>query len=74
MGEIAAAAVLLLDDGLADIAVEEEPRAVLGKPFDGLGEIGVAEGLAGFEQRAVRRKDLRNAGVALRIGAMTVKR
>ena len=57
MGEVAAAVVLLPHDGLTDIAVEEEPRAVLGEPFDGLGEIGVAEGLAGFEQRAAGRED-----------------
>ena len=62
MGEVAAAVVLLPHDGLTDIAVEEEPRAVLGEPFDGLGEIGVAEGLAGFEQRAAGREDLGNAG------------
>ena len=42
MGEIAAAVVLLPDDGLSDIAVEEEPRAILREPFDGLGKIGVA--------------------------------
>ena len=42
MGEVAAAVVLLPDDGLTDIAVEEEPRAILREPFDGLGKIGVA--------------------------------
>ena len=60
MGEIAAAVVLLLDDGLANIAVEKQTRAILGEPFDGLGKIGVAEGLAGFQQRAVWREDTGN--------------
>ena len=62
MGEVAAAVVLLPDDGLSDIAVEEEPRAILREPCDGLGKISVAECLAGFEQRASGRENLRNAG------------
>src|SRR6185503_6983782 len=60
--EVAAAVVLLAHDGLTDIAVEEEPRAVLREPFDGLGKIGVAEGLAGLEQRAPWRKNPGNVG------------
>src|SRR6476646_12296515 len=61
MDEIAAAVALLLDHGLTHVAVEKEARAVLGKPFQDLAEIRVAEGLAGFEQRPVRRKNLRCA-------------
>ena len=51
----------MLHDGVADIAVEEEPRAVLGEPGERLGKLLVAEGLAGLHQLAARREDLRDA-------------
>ena len=66
---------LLAHDGLADIAVDEEPRAVLGEPFERLGEIGVAEGLAGLAAACRRaRRSWQRRWLAVRIGAMTVKR
>ena len=51
----------MLHDGLADIAVEEQPRAVLGEPGKHFGKLFVAEGLAGLHQLAARREDLRDA-------------
>ena len=48
MGEMAAGLQRLGHDGLADIAIQEQPRAVLGKPFEAFGKLGVAKGLAGL--------------------------
>ena len=61
LGELAAGRQRLRHDGLADIAVQEEPRAVLGEPFEAFGKLGVAEGLAGRHRLAARREDARHA-------------
>src|SRR5581483_12178558 len=62
MGEIAALVARLRGDGLTDVAVDEEPRAVLGKPFERLGKLLVAEGGAGLHQLTAGRKDRGHAG------------
>ena len=75
MGQMAAEALRLGHDRLADIAVDEQPRAVLGKPVKRLGQaprcgrsrrpsIGLPPGA---KMRAT-------PGLAVRIGAMTVNR
>ncbi len=61
LGELAAGRQRLGDDGLTDIAVQEEARAVLGEPFEAFGKLRVAEGLAGRHRLAVRREDARHA-------------
>ena len=55
--QIAAKGGRLSHDRLADVAIHEQPRAVLGEPFERLGEAGIAEGVARLEQPAFRRED-----------------
>ncbi len=59
-GEIAAVFSRLIDDGLADIAVDEKARAVFGKPFETFGESFIAEGGAGPHRLATGCKNLRH--------------
>src|SRR5581483_2344430 len=61
-GEIAAQLARLRNDGLPHVAVDEESRAVLGEPFERLGELLVAEGRASLHQRAAGGEDRRRAG------------
>ena len=75
MGEIAAMIARLRDDGLAHVAVDEEPRAIFGEPFERLGKLLVAERrrppIIGLPSGAKMRA---TPWLAVRIGAMTVNR
>ena len=55
----------LRDDGLAHVAVDEEPRAVFREPFERLAKLLVAESRPRYHRLAVRRED---AGDALARG------
>jgi hypothetical protein len=62
IGQVPAKSERLPDDGLAHVAINKEPRAILGEPLKRLGELFVAEGFAGLHQLAARCENLRDAG------------
>src|SRR5262249_60883317 len=58
---VASSVTLLPEDRHAHIAAHEQPHTIRGEPVYGLGEIGVAESLAGGKQLSARREDLLDA-------------
>ena len=60
IGEIAALLARLRHDRPADIAIDEQPRAILGEPFESLGKLIVAENGARLHRLAGGGEDARD--------------